>query len=191
MRYYILYIIYINDIPCCLDHTKPRLYADDTLISIAGKSATELHSKVNLDLQRISEWLLANKLSLNVVKSEYMLIGSKFKVPSFGSFAPIKINNSHIKRVSSLKHLGVVIDEHLDWEPHIDTICQKIGRSLYGLKQLRDLVPKDTLITMYKALIQPTFDYCDLDWSNLNKGQADRLQKLQNRAARIITFPRL
>jgi len=55
-HYYLF--ISINDIPCCLDHTKPRLYADDTIISIAGKSATELHSKVNLDLQRISEWLL-------------------------------------------------------------------------------------------------------------------------------------
>jgi len=41
---------------------------------------------------------------------------------------------------------------------------------------------------MYKALVQPLFDYCDLVWGNLNKGLADRLQKLQNRAARIITF---
>lgn len=184
----LLFIIYINDIPCCLDHTKPRLYADDTIISIASKSATELHQKINYDLARVSDWLLANKLSLNVVKSEYILIGSKFKVPSFGSFAPIRISGSEIKRVSTLKHLGVLIDENLNWESHIDTMCLKIGRSIYGLKLLRDFVPVSTLITMYKSLIQPNFDYCDLVWSNLNKGQTDRLQKLQNRAARIITF---
>lgn len=175
----LLFIIYINDIPCCLDHTTPRLYADDTLISIAGKSATELHRNVNADLARISDWLLANKLSLNVVKTENMLIGSKFKVPSFGSFAPIKISGSEIKRVSTLKHLGVLIDENLNWESHIDTICQKIGRSIYGLKQLRDFVPISTLITMYKALIQPIFDYCDLVWSNLNKQIAFKNSRIE------------
>ena len=117
-----------------------------------------------------------------------MLIGSRFKVSSIGSFAPIEINGSGIEKVSTLKHLGVYIDQNLNWHTHIDYICKKVGKSIYGLKQIRDFVPLSTLDTMYKALIQPTFDYCDLVWSNLNKGQAERLQKLQNRAARIITY---
>jgi len=155
---------------------------------IAKISATELQGKINSDLRKIGGWLLANRLSLNIMKSEYMLIGSRFKVSNFGSFAPIEINGSEIKKVTSLKHLGVYIDQNLNWDAHIDSICKKVGKSIYGLKQVRDFVPVDTLIIMYKALIQPTFDYCDLVWSNLNKGLADRLQKLQNRAARIITF---
>jgi len=152
----LLFIIYINDIPCCLDHSKPSLYADDTLITLAAKSATELQSKINSDLRRVSVWLLANKLSLNVIKSEYMLIGSKFKVPTFCSFAPIEINGSGVKKVTHLKHLGVYIDQNLNWDLNIDHICKKVCKSIYGLKQIRDFVPISTLITMYKSLIQRT-----------------------------------
>ena len=82
---------------------------------------------------------------------------------------------------------GVYIDETLSWNHHTDYLSKKISRAIGGLKQVRRFVPTHTLITIYKALIQPLFDYCDVVWSGLNEGLANRLQKLQNRAARIIT----
>ena len=74
------------------------------------------------------------------------------------------------------------------WNEHVDKLCSKVNRSISGLKQARDYVPLDVLNTIYKSLIQPVFDYCDVVWDNLDQGLATRIQKLQNRAARIITF---
>ena len=73
------------------------------------------------------------------------------------------------------------MDENLKWEEHIDNICSKINPPVNGLRQARDYVDLD-------VLIQPVFDYCDAVWGNLNKGLASKIQILQNRAAREITF---
>ena len=97
------------------------------------------------------------------------------------------MGNEKIDRVKSSKCVGVYIDETLSWNHHTDYLSKKISRAIGGLKQVRRFVPTHTLITIYKALIQLLFDYCDVVWSGLNEGLANRLQKLQNRAARIIT----
>ena len=70
---------------------------------------------------------------------------------------------------------------------HIDYKSKKISSALGGLKQLRLYVPVDTVIAICRSMILPLFDYCDVVWASLNKGIADRMQQLQNGAARIIT----
>ena len=68
------FLLYINDLPQCLDKTKPRLFADDTNLTVSGDSITDLETAVNSDLENLRKWLIANKLSLNVAKTEFMLI---------------------------------------------------------------------------------------------------------------------
>ena len=80
------------------------------------------------------------------------------------------------------------MDKNLKWEEHIDNICSKINRPINGLRQARDYVDLEVLKTICNALIQPVFDYCDAVWGNLNKGLTSKIQKLQNGAARVITF---
>ena len=80
-----------------------------------------------------------------------------------------------------------MVDENLTWSEHINTIAKKVSSAIAGLRQIRPFVTFDTLVTIYKSLILPFFDYCDVLWTNANKGGLDRLQKLQNRAARVIT----
>ena len=80
------------------------------------------------------------------------------------------------------------MDENLKWNELVNKLCSKVNGSISGLKQARDYVPLDVLIIIYKSLIQPVLEYCDLVWDNLDQGLATKLQKLQNRAARIITF---
>ena len=99
----------------------------------------------------------------------------------------VHIGDKPLKRVSSTKSLGLRIDQRLVWEEHVDSLCKRISTALGGLRQARRYVPQETLITIYNALIKPLFDYCDIVWGNLNSTLSARLQKLQNRAARIIT----
>ena len=90
-------------------------------------------------------------------------------------------------RVKAAKSLGVYIDEHLSWSNHIDYIANKISTGIAGLKQIRPFVLTEVLINIFKSLVLPDFDYCDVVWAGLNKGLSDRIDKLYNRAARIIT----
>ena len=68
---FLFFLIYINNLPKCLNHATPRLFADDTNLTVAGDGIQEIESNMNSDLAPVNQWLLANKLNLNVVKSEY------------------------------------------------------------------------------------------------------------------------
>ena len=86
------------------------------------------------------------------------------------------------------KLLGVHIDEMLTWDDQIKHISSKVSNGLRMLHLARKLTDnQETLKTIYYSLVQPCFDYCDVVWSDCSKTRADQLQKLQNRAARIIT----
>ena len=76
----LFFLVYINDLPECLNQATPRLFADDTNLTVAGESIQEIELNMNSDLACINEWLLANKLSLNVTKTEFILIGSAHKL---------------------------------------------------------------------------------------------------------------
>ena len=81
----LLFLLYINDLPDCLRQVSPRLFADDTNLTAAGETIEEVELAMNNDLLRIKEWLLANKLSLNVAKTEFLLIGSHHKLNNLDS----------------------------------------------------------------------------------------------------------
>ena len=183
----LLFLLYINDLPDCLQHSSARMYADDTNLTITTKTVTKASETANEDLENVKQWLLANKLSLNLTKTEYMIIASNYKLDNLGTNQTIYIDRIPVKRVYSTKALGMQIDDKLTWSKHVEHMAKKISSALGGLRRARPYVPLDTLISIYHALIQPLFDYCDVVYDNINKGLNERLQKLQNRAARIIT----
>ena len=183
----LFFLLYINDLPQCLNKTKPRLFADDTNLTASGDSITDLETAVNSDLENLRKWLIANKLSLNVAKTEFMLIGSKTMIKkNSDSRLNIFIENKQIKQVSECKTLGVIVDRHLSWKSNSENICKKITAGISAIRRVKPFVDKDTLISIYNAIVRPYFDYCCEVWDVFGESQSKRLQKLQNRAARII-----
>ena len=83
------FLLYINDLPECLQFTKPHMYADDTILSAAAESTVEVQSRLNQDLFNAGNWLVANKLSINVAKTEHMFFGSNFRLSNLGKTVPI------------------------------------------------------------------------------------------------------
>ena len=125
----LFFLVYINDLPNCLKHTTPRMFVDDTSLTAYGaygKSIEEIELGLNEDLEKIRSWLQANKLSLNVAKTEYMLIGSRQRLAKLPLEPNICIGSDLIKRVRDTKILGVYIDESLTWSKHIEEITKKI-----------------------------------------------------------------
>ena len=82
--------------------------------------------------------------------------------------------------------IGVEIDDKLSWNKHIDKVAKKVASGIGAIRKIRDFVDRETLISVYNALINPHFDYCSEVWDTMRVGLSNRLQKLQNRVARII-----
>ena len=119
-----------------------------------------------------------------MTKTEFMLIASRQKLSQFTESPSLTINA--IEQVTSAKSLGVYVDQNINWECHIENISKKIACAIGTIKRLRNLTPFNVLIKVYNSLIQPHFDYCNVVWGNCNKGLSKTLQRLQNRAARIL-----
>ena len=114
---------------------------------------------MNDDLTKITEWLSANKITLNKSKTEFMLIGSRQKLNTLNRLPSFSIDSNSIKRVEFTKSLGVYIDENLTWNVHIEHISRKIASCIGILKRSRPFVPLETLLCIYNALVQLHFDY--------------------------------
>ena len=109
----LLFLIYINDLPNSLRGTVPRMFADDTNFTLSAKTLTELKLALTPELNNHSCWLKANELSLNVAKTELMIIGSRQKLSAQCDDVEIRIDDQIIKRVDHTKSLGLTIDAQL------------------------------------------------------------------------------
>ena len=87
------------------------MFADDTTLTASDKSISELQVTINHDLANVKQWLSANKLSLNLIKIEYLLIGSRHKINNISAVPNVSVGNVPTKRVRQTKALGVCIDE--------------------------------------------------------------------------------
>jgi len=183
----LLFLIYINDLPGCLTHSIANMYANHTSVTLSDADVDQIEIRMNNDLNSLHRWLQINRLSLNVIKSEYMIIASRQRLANLQREPIIKIGDYHLKRVKTTKTLGVIIDENLTWNEQVDHACKKAARGLGVMRQIRDFVPKGTLENIYHTMVLPHFDYCAPVWDTCGKGLCDRMQKIQNRAARIIT----
>ena len=189
----LLFLLYINDLPTSLKESTPFLYAADTQIFSSSYDYNELIDKLNSDLINISDWLARNKLQYHPTKTKFMIIGSTYNLnnkvhnkPVILNNKPVILNNKPLSRTSTFECLGVLLDEKLKWDKHIDKILKKVGSGIAMLRRAKKFIPTSSLQMIYNALIQPYFDCCSPLWDICGKHLLDKLQKFQNRAARII-----
>ena len=186
----LLFIIYINDLPNVVSgRTKVSMYADDTALYTVCKDVNDLNYTLDTDLENVSNWHMHNKLSLNVRKTEPLVLGSKQSLCRISEEnINVHINGTKLTRVKKCKHFGVIIDENLSWNNHVQHYIEKrVKLGLYCLNKARSLIPSKTLDVLYKSIIAPHFDYCNIILGTCNRSSFHKVQKHQNRAARIST----
>ena len=161
------------------------MYADDTTLFTTLKS-TRMDDPHNLlindELSKISNWLLANKLSLNVKKSKFIV----FRMPQKKiEILVLKIAGAEIECVDHFNLLGITIDSYLSWTPHINKLVCKLSQTTGILKKLNYFLPQIILKNIYTSIFLCHINYGILAWGyNFN---SNRIYKLQKRAVRIIT----
>ena len=144
-------------------------------------------SSLSHDLEKLSKWLVSNRLTLKATKAEFMLIGSWQRLSTLSDTLELSLDNVPIEQVPSVKSLGIYIDENLTRHSHIDKLCKKIAFAIGTIKRVKPFMPQSILLNIYYSLVQSHFDYCSLVWGNCGKTLSNKLQKLQNRTARVIT----
>ncbi len=136
------------------------LFADDISILISAKTYAELQLKIDSDLRLIFDWFQKNKLVINYQKSNYMVMGCPKKDPNL----LVNLGQNNLKRVNETKILGVIFDNDLRFDNHINNICKSISNRISFLSRLRYCLPESALNIVYKALVLPLSDYCDIAW---------------------------
>jgi len=180
----LLFIIYINDLPSVLEKCKSVIFADDTNLFCSSHSIHTLYSNVNEDLKHVSDWFKANKLSLNVDKTVFIVFSKRgLHIPQN---LEIKIDEFKIKQKHSTRFLGVIIDRYLNWHEHIDSVKCKLNSSLYIMHRVKNLLPHKYLTTLYHTLIQPYIMYGLTLWGSTNSNYINKLFVQQKKAVRII-----
>ena len=122
----LLFLLYINDVAANVSEDL-TLFADDTSVFILHKDLKELMSSAKNCLERLNEWFIENKLSLSIERSNYVIYHTSRRKIS-NAFNNIIIQNSTIKRVTKVEYLGLVIDEHMNWRPHVNKVCAKLAK---------------------------------------------------------------
>jgi hypothetical protein len=166
-------------------NSSPYLFADDTLLLNTGKDLKSIGKKVNRDLKLLVHWLNANRISLNATKTEYILFHSKSKSLD-KNFIKIKINGKRLFPSSSVKYLGVYLDEHLSWPTHINDLQVKLRKANGALSKLRHFVPHETLLNAYFAFFNSHLKYGCQIWGQGTLSK--HIFILQKIALHIINF---
>ena len=180
----LLFLVYVNDINTKYDNNT-LCFADDTTIFVTSSNPNELFLKANENLNKSYDWFCANKLKLNIKKTNYMII-SPHKQNLSNNFV-LKIGNECVSQVTSTKFLGINIDEKLNWTAHLSTINKRISHSLMAIRQVKHYLPLSSLKTLYFSLIHPHLLYGIIAWGNAKQTHIKRTQILQKRALRYIT----
>ena len=179
----LLFLLFINDLPEVCNF-EVRLFADDACLIYSDVNPTNLQINVNNELARVDEWMKTNKLSINYSKSNYIIFTRKKSQTNYN----IDIQGNRLQRVSQTKYLGVIINEKLKWNDHVDYISKKISKGCYIISKIRYFVQKFTLRMLYFSLIQSHLNYCIATWGGAPKSTLNQLIVLQKKVIRIITY---
>lgn len=180
----LLFLLYINELNVVTSF-KTILFADDTCLVASGKNNTWLEKETNLKLKKINTWFLANKLTINYNKTNFMVInGNKSRRYNF----KLMMGENILKQVTSVKYLGVIMDEKMSWKNHIETIKTKLSRACNVVYKLRYIVPLKTLICVYYSLVYSHLNYAILSWGSTCKSNLESLYTLQKKFLKIMLF---
>lgn len=183
----LLFVIFINDLPKVLTSSEILMYADDTVIFCKSTEVSKIEQDLSRDLEKINEWMTDNMLYMHSGKTKVVLFGTHKRL-SLNDDLRIQLQGKLVESVKYYKYLGVYLDRGLTFAEHINRLKVKAAKRLGALSRSRPFLTSHAAVKVYTAMVLPVFDYCDTVWDTLSDTQEDKLEKLQQRAVRIITM---
>lgn len=150
-----------------------------------GNCYKSLFQKANKQLHDIQDWLTANKLSLNINKTCYIVFRTPNSRPP-PNHMNILLNNNVVKRTDTTKFLGIIVHEHLSWKPHMELLLHKINIISGVVSKIKHYLTKEALLMLYNSLIKSHLQYCIMTWCFGNKTLVKKLQRAANKFIRLV-----
>ena len=182
----LLFSLYVNDFPLIPAYSNSILFADDSNLFITDKNIEILFDRMNHDLSLLNQWFIANKLTLNLGKTHYVLFSRRKKPVCMNPSSYLKIENSVIERQTETIFLGVTVDQHLEWNLQTRAVCNKVAKYVHIFRNLRSYIDKKALKNLYNTLVYPNLIYCNSIWGYSKHSYIAPLIVLQKKIIRII-----
>ena len=174
--------IYINDLVYNTE-LEPYLFADDTTLLDSHKDQKKLQEHANIEINKIQNFMQANKLSLNLTKTNYMIFKNSKKDKEF----ELKIKDYTIQEVNEIKFLGINIPTDLKFTSHYNHVISKMKSGLAALNMIKKTLPTRTKLQIFNALIKPHYEYASIVWTpNLTKAQMNKIITLQKQGLKMV-----
>ena len=146
------------------------MFADDAELSCSGKHIKTLFQTADIGLEKIAILFSANKLSLNESKTKFTLFHKSWDKDNLPLTLPIlKINNFEIKRTTSIKFLGIMVDENFTWNNHIHILENKLSKNIGLLYREKPYLHKNTMTTLYFSFFNTCLNYGNIAWESTTK----------------------
>ena len=179
----LIFLIFTNDLQKHLHHCSSILFADDTTLYKAHRNLKYLKWSIQDDMNTLTDWFMANKLTLNIDKTICML----FQPNGSCQEIELEIDNIKIKSSKETKFLGLWLDHHLSWSTHIRNLITKLKRNQCLLKHGRRLMTENCLKMIYFSHIQSHITYGLVLWGNhLTDQLLKNIQKIQEQCLQYI-----
>lgn len=179
----LLFLLYINDMHRASETLQFLHFADDSTVFVNGRNIADLASTVTNELTKVDKWLCANKLSLNIAKTSYLLFTNMKNIPDIS----INIRNIPIKRERKTKFLGVILDDRLNFNDHVEATIKKLSRALGIIYRISCFVPLMHLVTIYYSVFYCHLIYCVIVWGKSSAHNINRIKSIHRKTIKLLT----
>ena len=182
----LFFLIYINDLSDNLI-TNPKLFADDTFLFSIVQDPNATANGLNNDLAKINDWAYQWKRNFDPYPFKQAQVFFSRKIKS-QNHPCLHFNNNPVNKTPLQKHLGMYLDLKLDFLEHLKNIQAKVNKPIALLQKLQTILPRPTLLTIYKAFIRPHLDHGDTIYDQAyNDSFHQKLESIQYNAVFAIT----
>ena len=183
----ILFIIFVNDMSEFIKDCLLMLYADDTQLLLTGtiSNLKDLIKRAEDTLKAAKNYFQRNGLTVNEAKTQCIFVGSRQYISRIPEDIIVKFNDNDLTPSKCVKNLGVYMDQYLSFDTHIDEMAKKVTGILFYINRIKDRFETSTRIILVQSLVLSALNYCSNIWGMSNKTQIERVQRLQNFAAKV------
>ena len=186
------FVYYTHVVGRILRHhnVKYHIYADDIQVyltpdpSIPGDVQCALF-KLSRCVADIQHWMVENKLKLNQDKTEFFVAASPYNMKKLGNIS-LLLDNVEVFPSKSIRNLGVVFDNQMCMSDHVTQLCKSINWLIRNINRIRHFIDMDTCHNLVRALVLSRLDYCNVLLNGISKKDLNRLQRLQNKCAKLV-----
>ena len=180
----ILFSLYINDLPLICSDVSMQMYADDTVLYVHAKTRQQAALKLTSALNKVSDWLTYNCLTLNVSKTVAMYFS--IKRGDVNQQPDIFVKGEGIKTVDNFKYLGVIIDSNLSFKKQIKKTSKCVRASLANFRHIRHQLPLPAAKLFLHSMIFSHLSYCSTSWSQAGVTTIQPLATLYKMALKVL-----